>query len=116
MQINEAEVSENEKILLEEYKHKHDETEALHKMKEAKTGQVAEDEAISNIERVFEHVDGRNDGSTREMKPVEKPRAIQYSASMTTKKYGTLYRSTFDRIQTACSAIIQLTGSYWCWR
>ncbi|MFJ8241735.1 S-layer homology domain-containing protein [Bacillus tropicus] len=90
MQINEAEVSENEKILLEEYKHKHNETEELHKMKEAKKGEVAEEEAISNIEKAFEHVDGRNDGSTREMKPVEKPRAIQYSASMTTKKYGTL--------------------------
>lgn len=30
-----------------------------------------EEEAISNIEKAFEHVDGRNDGSTREMKPVE---------------------------------------------
>lgn len=71
MQINEAEVSENEEILLEEYKHKHDETEELHKMKEAKKGEVAEDVAISNIEKAFEYVDGRNDGSTREMKPVE---------------------------------------------
>ncbi|BCA32304.1 hypothetical protein BwiPL1_06860 [Bacillus wiedmannii] len=32
VQINEAEVSENEKMLLEEYKHKHDETEELNKM------------------------------------------------------------------------------------
>ncbi len=30
-------------------------------MKEAKKGQVAEDEAISNIEKAFEHVDGRNE-------------------------------------------------------
>lgn len=36
MQINEAEVSGNEKILLEEYKHKYSESEELHKMKEAK--------------------------------------------------------------------------------
>lgn len=36
MQINEAKVSGNEKILLEEYKHKHSESEELHKMKEAK--------------------------------------------------------------------------------
>lgn len=36
IQINEAEVSENETMLLEEYKHQHDETEELNKMKEAK--------------------------------------------------------------------------------
>ena len=63
VQINEVEVSENEKMLLEEYKHKHDETEELNKMQNAKKGQVAEKEAISNIEKAFESVDGRNDGS-----------------------------------------------------
>ncbi len=89
VQINEAEVSENEKMLLEEYKHKHDETEELNKMQDAKKGQVAEKEAISNIEKAFESVDGRNDGSDRQMKPVAKPRGIQYSAQ-STKKYGTL--------------------------
>ncbi|HDR7795108.1 TPA: S-layer homology domain-containing protein [Bacillus luti] len=89
VQINEEEVSKNESILLEEYKHKHDETEELHKMKEAKKGQVAEDEAISNIEKAFETVDGKNDGSIRQMKPVEKPKGVQYS-TQTTKKYGTL--------------------------
>ena len=46
-------------------------------------------EAISNIEKAFESVDGRNDGSDRQMKPVAKPRGIQYSAQ-STKKYGTL--------------------------
>ena len=49
-------------MLLEEYKHKHDETEELNKMQNAKKGQVAEKEAISNIEKAFESVDGRNDG------------------------------------------------------
>ena len=76
-------------MLLEEYKHKHDETEELNKMQDAKKGQVAEKEAISNIEKAFESVDGRNDGSDRQMKPVAKPRGIQYSAQ-STKKYGTL--------------------------
>ncbi|MGM2817152.1 S-layer homology domain-containing protein [Bacillus cereus group sp. Bce001] len=89
IQINEAEVSENETMLLEEYKHQHDETEELNKMKEAKKGEVAEEEAISNIESAFETVDGRNDGSTRQMKPIIKPRAVQFSAP-STKKYGTI--------------------------
>lgn len=38
---------------LEEYKHKHSESEELHKMKEAKKGQVAEEDAISNIEKLL---------------------------------------------------------------
>ncbi|MFZ7893850.1 N-acetylmuramoyl-L-alanine amidase [Bacillus cereus] len=61
---------------------KHDETEELNKMQDAKKGQVAEKEAISNIEKAFESVDGRNDGSDRQMKPVAKPRGIQYSAQV----------------------------------
>ena len=43
MQINEAEVSENEEILLEEYKHNMMKQKSYIKMKEAKKGEVAGD-------------------------------------------------------------------------
>lgn len=88
--INEAEVSDNEKILLEEYKHKHDRTAELDKMKEAKTGAVSEAETLQNIEKAFEDVDGKGDGSSREMH--QKARTT-YSA--TTKRYGTLAGTSF---------------------
>lgn len=69
VKINEAEISPNEKVLLDEYKHKHDTSAEMEKMKEAKTGAVDPNEAVQNVENAFKDVDGKGDGSSREMTP-----------------------------------------------
>ncbi|PGF05243.1 S-layer homology domain-containing protein [Bacillus toyonensis] len=96
VKINESEISPNEKVLLEEYKHKHDTSAEMEKMKEAKTGAVDPNEAVQNVENAFKDVDGKGDGSSREMTPKRQKRSLAFApASQTTKRYGTLAGTKF---------------------
>lgn len=95
MKINEAEISPNEKVLLDEYKHKHDTSAEMEKMKEAKTGAVDPNEAVQNVENAFKDVDGKGDGSSREMTPKRQKRSLAFAPTQTTKRYGTLAGTKF---------------------
>ncbi|PEF43824.1 N-acetylmuramoyl-L-alanine amidase [Bacillus cereus] len=96
VEINEADVSPNEHILLEEYKHKNDTSAEMEEMKRTKTGEVDTDEAVKNVEKAFEGVDGKGDGSSRIMKPNTQNRSgSSGSYNSTTKRYGTLAGTQF---------------------